>query len=192
MAAKRKTTRTIAGKHFVPDLSGPAGMKPLRVWVGLLPDCPVHQADIGHISFVKGSESVYRDPLDPTTTRRIPVTGTIAFIDPGQIDSFVEAMSRQVIRVTKVKDDGTRSAKLIRIPSEARIATARELGARFTPYTQAPSDEPLARYAYFHVLEDQEDGRPGDYYPEPIEKVGIQVPDDGQEPEGSKTDTSAA
>lgn len=176
MAAKRKQARTIAGDKFLPDLSGPAVAKPLRCWVGLLPECPANQADVFGMSFVKHTERIVRDPNDPSEARRVPVIGTIGFLDPASVDAFVEAMGRQIIRTTREHEDGRKLGKLIRIPSPAKIENARETGGRVRAYHPQAKDEPLARYAYLVVLDDQESGRPGDFYPDPIEKTGIEVP----------------
>lgn len=177
MAAKRKQARTIAGDQFRTDLSGPTVAKPWRCWVGLLPECPANQADVMGINFVKHTENIVPDPSDPKSTARVPVIGTIAFLDPDRVDEFVDRMQRQVVRTISKRDDGSRVGKLIRIPSKAEVAN----GAR--PYRPKHDDEPLVRYAYLRVLDDQLEGQPGGKYPEPIEIAGITIPED-QEPGG--------
>lgn len=174
MAARRKATRTVAGSQFLPDLSSPAVAKPLRCWVGLLPECPANQADVCGISFVKHTERIVRDPGDPTSTRRVPVVGTIGFLDPDRADEFVQAMKRQIVRTTREDEDGRKSGKNIRIPSAASIANAKQGGSTVHPYRPQVGDEPLARYAYLVVLEDGQSE--GAHYPEPIEKTGIEFP----------------
>lgn len=169
MAAKKiHRGRSISGDQFLPDLSPGAVSKPIRCWVGLLPECPANQAFVGGIDFVKHTERLVRDPSDPTTTRRVPVIGTIGFLDPHRVDDFVDRMRCQIVRPTQKKDDGTVIGKLIRINSPAAVAG----GAR--PYQPHPGDEPLARYAYLIPLDDHE--QEGTHYPDPIEKTGIQFP----------------
>lgn len=189
------------GDAFVPDLTNHAGLAiaaPIRVWVGIDPNCPVNQFDLAGVTFVKQTERLVKDPHDDRRKMRIPQQGSIAYLDPDRLGELRDKLSRTVVRMqhrpevreepgtgTNVGDPMVRESRgfAITIPTSEEVRQRRELGLPNTEYRHDPQrDVPAAKFLYLKVCADQKNGLPEAIIPDPIAVTGIQLPEAHEPP----------
>lgn len=167
-------------------------LRRFRYWVGLLPSCPVDVLDMGGINFPKRTERLYPDPMMTGETKRAPVIGAVTWLTEENIVLLRARLPRTVIRHLsdggQYEEPGTgintgdparrpRRGQVIRVPSSAEIATAREQGRAVNRYVpEADRDVPAARYMFCVRLDE---GSPSaDSPPPPLEQTGLVWPID--------------
>lgn len=187
----------IDGAKFLPDLERHRASLDQShwYWIGTLPGTPVEWATIGGECFPKMEELIIRD--GEGGSRRVPVIGALVKLDKRKIDNIVEALSRSVVRFTDggiEKPAGSSNATVADVMAEASsksrrkgflitIPTAKEAKERAennlpppAPYSQQKGDEPLARYVFAQLCDDQAHPSRGEFYPEPLETTGLEWP----------------
>lgn len=198
MSKQKTNPRALSGASFLPaDLPDVVEANPpVRLWVGVVPECPVEQFDFLGLTFVKHTDRLVDDPANPDRKRRIPQIGMIGYLDADRFEEFRRLVARTVIRFrnpeevraarAQTTEDGARvmgdpvsrlpAGYPIKIPTQADLENRRAQKLPATPYIRHPSDEPAARYIYAIPCEDQRNGRPGSTYPAPLEVTGLEVP----------------
>jgi hypothetical protein len=194
-----------AGADLLPEPAhlDPAAEARIAFWVGSIPASPVNQIEVAGIGFPKVNESVRQ--VGGVTTR-IPVIGAIVHLTRGDIDELRKRLPRTVIRFTGVQRErgevepqyfkaegggvsvleamatdersANRKGFVITIPSREELEERRKNGFAAIPYQQGRGDEPAACYLFAEPCANQEDPRPGDRYPDTLDKTGLYWPGD--------------
>jgi len=195
--AEKPSRKKLDGSDFAVNLDHHKAVmsRSYWYWIGTLPSCPTEGAYAGGECFPKMEEVVLKDGAGGS--RRVPVIGALVKWDQDQIELVRERLQRTVVRFTDggkkssaeasgtvsdaMGDNGLnlrRKGFLITIPTEAEVQQRRESGSPVIPYSRQAGDEPLARYVFAQLCEDQERPGRGEFYPQPLEVTGLEWPSD--------------
>lgn len=184
-----------AGAELVPDLERhrAAVTTAYWYWIGALPGMPAEWVTLGGECFPKMEEDLVPHPKDPTKRLRLPRIGALVRLTRAKFDHIRDHLSRTVVRMTHepaqvavgpgVQNTGAPVARgrkgfLITIPTAAEVEQRRKANIALNTYTQDPRDEPVARYLFARLCDNQERGERGDSYPEPLEVTGLEWPEE--------------
>ena len=195
-AKSPKSLTKISGSDLTPSFEdGMVGtISKYYYWVGVLPASPAESIDIAGINFPKLNELVIDDPARTGRSKRVPVIGSVVPLDEAKIRLLRERLPRSVVRFLDggqsegvVDEPGTgqnlgdlhvrpRKGYMVRIPSDQQLKERRERGRSSRPYVKKSGDEPAARYMFAVLCRNQNKPERGDFYPEPLEKTGLEWP----------------
>lgn len=189
--------KKLSGSAFSVDLEQHKAVmsREYWYWIGTLPSCPTEGAYAGGECFPKMEEVVLKDGAGGS--RRVPVIGALVKWDEDKIHLIRDRLQRTVVRFTDhgqkkaaeatgtvsdaMGDNGMnlrRKGFLITIPTAEEAQKRRDSGIPAIPYSRQALDEPLARYVFAQLCEDQERPGRGEFYPEPLEVTGLEWPGD--------------
>lgn len=162
-------------------------------WVGALPACPTEHVDLCGVNFPKMNENIVPDPMRTDKKARIPVIGTIVRLTEEKLKLIQARLKRTVVRFYEDRDQkdepGTgenigdvhqraRRGQVITIPREEDVVTAEKAGRNTRRYVPDRRDEPVARYLFMRLCENQVTGNRGEHYPDPLEVSGLEWPEE--------------
>lgn len=184
LAKEKKGTR-ISGADLAPWLDQEIVRKSSEYvfWIGVTPSCPVDSVDVAGINFPKLNQMKVPDPATPSTSKLVPVIGALVRLDESRVRLLVKKLPRTVVRRTgEIKTDPesgliTSKGHLVRIPTEEECKAREEKGKPVNRYVQGANDEPVVRYLYAVLCDNQDSPQRGNEYPESIEEAGIEWPD---------------
>lgn len=160
-------------------------------WLGVVPECPVEFVTIGGIGFSKQSAQLISVPGSPMK-RPLAKVGVVSWRTKDDFERISNKLRHTVIRFKSTGPDDSRSrhrtlddlgtikpreGMLITIPTAEEIRIAIENGTPINPYTPSAMDEPIAKYLFLHVCEDQTNPtRRADFYPPTLDETGLRWP----------------
>lgn len=191
--ARNPSSNKVAGSSLVPSFvigsSRSIVSKSWRYWVGLLPSAPVEAMTICGVSFPKMNEDLVSDPMRTSTKKRIPVIGAITIISESLLLKIIDQIPRIVFRFQpgQKEEIGTgqnigdnhqrpRRGTIVTIPRPDELIARAAMGRSSQAYDQQSGDEPVAKYIFAILCQDQEVGERGDFYPSSLEASGFDLP----------------
>ncbi len=182
----------VPATEFMPHPDKVRTQTRYRYWVGLTPDCPVNNLTMAGLSFPKINERLVADPRRTGEKRRVPVIGALVWIDRQAMECIREQIPRTIMRMLAPVEENTRNMEtvsdnvtkpqrghLITIPSQEQIQQALEDGSPINHYNyDEQKDVPAARYMFAHLCEDQSNPQRGEFYPDTLDKTGLQWPEE--------------
>lgn len=187
----------IQGSELAPriDFDSKGVHKQYFYWIGVLPHCPIQNVIVGAICFSKITAILVKDPTG--TKRPQGAIGKVQNLDLWRFLRVKDRLARTVIRIhepgpsleemaqIEMALDGTTlnrgKAELIKIPSDDYIEEMKRQGRPARKYTPDPRDEPIAKYLYAQLCEDQNNPRRGSVYPGSLYETGLFWPEDSLE-----------
>ena len=184
--AKKSTaqkSKTVSAGNLLPDLDSMSGAveHEYTYWIGVTESCPTNHLDVGSIAFPKSQEELIPDPARPGSHQRIPRFGSLHKLRKDQIDAIVNGCKHGVMRFTSKEEGKPSKGYPIRIPTEAQLEISRQHGRGVRAYVQKPGDEPIAKYVYAVLCEDQDNPKRGEYSPAPLSETGLLWPTEHKE-----------
>ena len=167
-------------------------------WVGSVPDCPMEYPTFAGIVFPKVNERLVKSHLRDGKTNRVPVIGGIAKIDRLKFLRLVDTIKRTVIRFQELPEEvpennplddkfergknledidiRPRRGRPILIPTKEEIEQAKQMNRHIEAYIPSERDEPIARYLFAVLCQDQRQPERGDKYPGTMAQDGFYWP----------------
>lgn len=195
---KKPAARQLKGADLVPDIGeaikNKTAEKPTWYWLGALPACPVSFVTVGGVSFGKVSATLVPDPENKRQKIKQMMLGKCEPLTLDQIEAIKTKLRRTVVRWTDkagpppavehgvgntIQDvfEVPRKGILITVRSKEEMEAARKDGRPLPPYVAQPNDEPIARYLFAELCDDQSHPRPGAFYPQSLETTGLPLPE---------------